>query len=152
MKESTTPRRQLLKVLAGGLGGFCAAACVGGGGGGSSPNSGTLSGGNASSIGMDTLTALDGEGVALGRDSAGIYAVSLICTHEQCDMSTDGTVSARGIYCNCHGASFDRNGAVTGGPANGPLDHYAVSVDASGAITIDFDTAVTPATRTPVPG
>jgi Rieske Fe-S protein len=131
MNEPEADRRRFLRVLAG-----CFGAGVGSGGGGK------VTAGKVADLGSNALEAVSGAGVAIGRDAGGLYAVSLICTHQGCDMSFRGSVDKSGIFCDCHGASFDRYGAVTGGPANGPLEHYAVSVDAQGQITIDLDTVV----------
>jgi Rieske Fe-S protein len=92
-----------------------------------------------------------GEPVAIGRDAAGVYAMSLICTHEQCDMTTDGSVAASGVTCSCHGSRFDRNGGVTAGPASKPLPHYEVEIDMAGEITIHGGSEVSAATRVAVP-
>jgi Rieske Fe-S protein len=74
--------------------------------------------------------------------------MSLICTHAGCDISVRGSVSAQGVVCYCHGSTFDANGNVLGGPASGPLEHFAVSLDAAGQITIDTNTTVLESTRT----
>jgi Rieske Fe-S protein len=141
-------RRVFLKMLAASVGSAAIAACIGQGGTGSSGTSGgTVSAGNVSALAANDLQAISGEGVAIGRDSGGLYAVSLICTHQGCDMSSRGTVDVSGIYCNCHGASYDRYGIATGGPTQGDLEHYAVSVDAQGAITIDLGTTIDVAHR-----
>lgn len=143
--RDTKPRRRFLKVLASSVGGMGLAGCFGQGGGGPG---GTVAAGNVKDLPADALTSVDGGGVAIGRDAKGLYAVSLICTHQGCDMSTRGSVDRSGIFCDCHGASFDRYGEVTGGPAQGPLEHYAVSVDKAGQITIDLGTVVDSAKRT----
>lgn len=113
---------------------------------------GTISAGNVNDLQVGTLQAVSGEGVAIGRDERGVYALSLICTHEGCDMSVAGSVSyGGGIRCACHGAEFDREGNVESGPARTALEHYAVSVDASGAITIDTSTLAETSARSTVP-
>jgi len=61
-----------------------------------------------------------------------------------------GSVDATGIKCNCHGSTYDVNGAVTGGPAFSPLVHYKVTVAADGAITIDANAQVAATERTKV--
>lgn len=77
--------------------------------------------------------ASNGEPAMLFRTKAGVFAYSLVCTHQGC------TVSLRGkkLSCSCHGASFDPyNGAkVTGGPAPRPLS--AVKVKISGAYVVE---------------
>jgi Rieske Fe-S protein len=108
-----------------------------------------IAAGSASSVAPGTLKALPGEGVAIGRDSGGIYALSLICTHEGCDISNSGFVAASGIQCDCHGAVFDAQGNVLRGPARSSLVHFAVTEDAAGQLTIHTDQEVPSATRLP---
>ncbi len=67
------------------------------------------------------------------RDAMGFYALSSLCTHNGCDVSP----TANGFRCPCHSATFDRNGAVTGGPAPQPLPHYAMCVLADGQLGVD---------------
>ena len=147
---NTTDRRRFLQVVATGT---AATACValGVSCGGSGP-SGPIAAGNVSSVANPSLTAISGEEVALGRDSGGLYAMTLVCTHAACDMETQGSVSVSGVTCSCHGSRFDANGDVVVGPASSPLEHFEVTVDASGAITINADTVVDASTRTAVSG
>jgi Rieske Fe-S protein len=141
-------RRLFLKVVA--ASGASAAASVGCSSGAASPASfGTVSAGNVSAIAIGSLAAVTGQPVAIGRDANGVYAMTLTCTHEGCDMGAQGSVSSAGLDCACHGSQFDVNGNVTRGPANAPLAHFAVSIDASGDVTIDGANEVAASTRTP---
>ncbi len=109
--------------------------------------SGTIQAGNVSALGVPSLKAVPNESLAVGRDENGVYALSLICTHASCDMETQGSVSSQGIVCFCHGSQFTANGAVVSGPAGSPLEHYEVTVDAQGAITVNADKPVDASTR-----
>ncbi len=95
----------------------------------------------------NSLVTVGGQAVALGRDSGGIYALSLICTHAGCDISQDGSVSPSEIDCFCHSSVFDANGAPRSGPARSPLPHFPVDVDGSGILTIHTDREVPATTR-----
>lgn len=119
---------------------------------GASEASGPVAAGNVSAVPVGTLKAVGGQPVAIGRDAGGLYSLSLICTHEQCDISSNGDVSASGISCSCHGSKFSANGEVTRGPATTALKHYKVDLAADGSITIQAGTVVDAATRTAVPG
>jgi Rieske Fe-S protein len=68
--------------------------------------------------------------------------MTLTCTHTGCDMGTNGSVSPQGLFCGCHGSEFDANGNVLHGPARYPLDHFAVTVDETGNLTIHGDQVV----------
>ena len=143
--QSKLPRRSLLLIGSGAL----AAHALGCGGGGSgAPLAAQIDAGPASSLPPGTLRALQGEGIAIGRDAAGIYAMTLICTHQGCDISTDGSVAASGILCFCHGARFDAQGNVTSGPARSNLVHFAVTKSATGELTINTDQQVPASART----
>lgn len=99
--------------------------------------------GNTADYAEGDLVAIVGEGVAIGLDADGFYAVTTFCTHANCDMSEQGTIDGTtGFECACHGSTFDTNGAVTGGPANDDLEHYAIEIGGDGAITIDLGTVV----------
>lgn len=115
---------------------------------GSSPAAfGDISAGNVSSLSVGTLRAISGQPACIGRDANGVYAMTLTCTHQGCDMGSRGSVSSAGITCNCHGSRFDANGGVTSGPASDPLQHFAVSVGSSGDLTVHGGTPVGASTR-----
>jgi cytochrome b6-f complex iron-sulfur subunit len=115
-----------------------------------SVDNGPIAAGNVSALTVDTLQVLDGPNVVIGRDAGGLYAMSAVCTHAGCVITTAdaaGTVAA-GLVCDCHGSRFDALGDVTHGPAGAPLLHYAVDVDSSGNITVHGDQPVAASTRT----
>lgn len=136
------PRRLLLIAGCGALG----TRALGCGGSGAQAST-TADAGPASALPVDALRAVPGAAAGIGRDSSGIYALSLICTHAGCDLS--GQTSFRGIACGCHGSVFDAQGNVLHGPASVPLPHLLVTEDAAGELTIHLDQVVSPATRLP---
>jgi Rieske Fe-S protein len=97
---------------------------------------GDILAGNASGLVVGALNALQGRAVAIGRDASGIYALTLVCTHQGCTAAPSGNTGARLINCPCHGSQFDGVGNVRRGPAGRPLVHYGVTIDASGAIIV----------------
>jgi Rieske Fe-S protein len=108
---------------------------------------GDLAAGNVSSLPVGSLRVVDAQPVCIGRDAAGVYAMTLTCTHAGCDMGQQGSVSARGVFCGCHGSEFDANGGVVRGPASASLDHFAVTVDSNGNLTIHGGQTVGPGDR-----
>ena len=60
--------------------------------------------------------------LAVMRDSASVYAVSLICTHLGCIVNA----GEDGFFCPCHGSAFDTHGNVLKGPAAAALKRYPV--------------------------
>jgi Rieske Fe-S protein len=103
--------------------------------------------GPPSGVASSSLRPVSGVAVAIGRDSGGIYALSLICTHQGCDISANGSVTASTIDCFCHNSRFDGNGAVRQGPANSPLPHFKVELDGAGILQIHTDQVVPASTR-----
>ena len=97
---------------------------------------GDVPAGNVSQLAVGSLQKVGIEPVCIGRDKAGVYAMTLTCTHAGCDMGQNGSVSGQGLFCGCHGSVFDANGNVVRGPATQPLDHFAVTADASGNLTV----------------
>lgn len=108
---------------------------------------GDVAAGNVSALPVGSLRAIGTEPVCIGRDSGGVYAMTLTCTHAGCNIGQTGTVSPEGLACDCHGSEFDANGAVVRGPATQPLDHFAVTVDSSGNLTIHGGQTVTATDR-----
>jgi Rieske Fe-S protein len=150
MQNHVCSRRVALKGLAaGGAAGTLASACSGPAG--ATPDSvGVVQAGLVSSYPVGSLEPVGNLALAVGRDEKGLYAMTLTCTHAGCNMAVDGNVSATGLVCSCHGSRFDANGGVTRGPAQEALAHFAVTVDASGTITVHGGQTVAATARTPV--
>ena len=108
---------------------------------------GDLAAGNASGFAVGTLNAIPGKTVAVGRDSMGLYAITLVCTHQGCTAAPAGATGARQVNCPCHGSQFDSNGAVIRGPAARPLVHFAVTVDAAGNVVVHTNSQVAATVR-----
>ncbi|HTO96433.1 MAG TPA: Rieske (2Fe-2S) protein [Myxococcales bacterium] len=99
--------------------------------------------GLSTDVQLNTLNVVSGKHVALGRDSLGIYAMTLVCTHSGCDIAeSGGSVTPTLLHCGCHGSEFDGQGKVKLGPATAPLSHLQVTKDASNQLTIHGDTVV----------
>ena len=81
----------------------------------------------------------------IGHDADGLFAFSTSCTHRGCTIGPPSSTGA--TLCPCHGASYDGNGAPTGGPANGPLPHFALTV-CNGTVFVDESMTVAATTRT----
>ena len=133
-----TRRRTFLKVLAASP----LLACSNNSG---APASfGDVAAGNVSTTSVGMLTIVPNAPAILGRDQQGLYAMTITCTHEGCDCTPTGTT----LFCPCHGSRFSANGEVLQGPANTPLVHFSVSVDANGAITVHGASQVDASVRT----
>jgi Rieske Fe-S protein len=142
----TLNRRKLLR-LAGGSTGL---ALIGAGCGEStgSPPTGPVSGGNVSALAVGSMLVMSN--IVVARDADGVYAMSSVCTHAGCLLSSGSRTIAAGLACPCHGSLFDGDGNVTRGPARDPLQHYQVTIGADGAITVDGGQPVAASARTPV--
>jgi Rieske Fe-S protein len=139
----TLDRRRLLR---GGVAGAVALSLSGCGPGGASVPSGPIPAGNTADVALNTLKLVPDGNVLIGRDALGLYAMSAVCTHAGCVVSTF-TTAAPGVVCNCHGSRFTANGVVTQGPAGSPLVHFQVDVAADGSITIQGGIQVSATTR-----
>jgi cytochrome b6-f complex iron-sulfur subunit len=93
-------------------------------------------------VGLHIVT---NSGVLIGRDAGGLYALTAICTHQQCDMSA---VDAQGPYgqilgggkdivCLCHGSEFGATGTVVHGPASTALRAYPLALGCDGYLYVD---------------
>jgi cytochrome b6-f complex iron-sulfur subunit len=127
-------RRRFLGLVAGGVGGVAAVGCMMSGIGPAPV--GDVPAGNVAILPVGTIRPLASVPACIGRDANGVYAMTLTCTHAGCDMGQQGSVSGGGLFCACHGSRFDANGNVVAGPAPQPLEHFGVTVDASGELTV----------------
>jgi Rieske Fe-S protein len=76
--------------------------------------------------------------VYLRRLSSGdIVALLASCTHQGCQPSPVGDR----LVCPCHGSEFSMDGGVLQGPAEEPLQRYAVTED-GGTVTVWLDQSV----------
>lgn len=109
---------------------------------------------NVSTVPVGALVAIPGAPGFVGRDEAGLYAMSATCTHKGCHIPAPTPPPGTGaiqIDCPCHGSQYDKNGTVLRGPAPAPLQHYRVDLAADGTITVQGATPVGSQVRTPVP-
>jgi nitrite reductase/ring-hydroxylating ferredoxin subunit len=136
MHEDGLTRRKFLVVVGATATGACSAAAV------SPAQVGDVQAGAVSQLAVGSLQLVGSEPVCIGHDAAGVYAMTLTCTHAGCDIGQAGTVTPQGLVCGCHGSEFDVDGNVTRGPATQPLAHFAVTVDASGNLTVHGDEVV----------
>ena len=64
--------------------------------------------------------------IVLTQPPAGVFkGFSTVCPHAGCNVSK---IEDGNIVCPCHGSRFSLEGAVVHGPAKGPLEAKAVSV------------------------
>jgi Rieske Fe-S protein len=133
-------RRIFLKILA------AAPLLACNGASGSPAAFGDVPAGNVSATKVGLLSIVPNAPAILGRDSDGLYAMTITCPHQGCDVNPSGST----LECPCHGSRFDSNGNVVQGPANTGLAHFAVAVDATGNITVSGGTQVASSTRTAV--
>jgi cytochrome b6-f complex iron-sulfur subunit len=80
------------------------------------------------------VTAVPDHRLWIYRDPEGLFAISAVCTHLGCLVSSNGD---EGFFCPCHGSRFDARGKVTGGPAPKPLMYLALSVSPDGQLVVD---------------
>ena len=73
-------------------------------------------------------TSAQGIPAIIFRTKTGVFAYSMICTHQGCTVSY--SKADKSLLCPCHGAKFDplKGGAVIGGPAERPLSKIKVAV------------------------
>jgi Rieske Fe-S protein len=94
--------------------------------------------GKPSAYASTGLHIVTNTGILVGRDAGGLYALSAICTHQQCDMSAVdsqgpfGQLSGKDIVCLCHGSEFGPTGTVVRGPALTALKAYALALGCDG--------------------
>lgn len=129
----TRDRRGFLRLVLA----AAATTCAGCSSPGATPASfGDVSAGKAGDLSVGSIVPLSGAPAFVARDAKGVYAMTTTCTHQACDLARQGRISQDRISCGCHGSVFDANGGVVNGPASEPLQHFGVSADAQGNLTV----------------
>ncbi|MSP24451.1 MAG: Rieske (2Fe-2S) protein [Myxococcales bacterium] len=135
---------------AGGAGGQGGSSATGMGGEGGSVSALAVVG-NVADVAEGELTAPLEKAMFIGRDAAGVYVMTSLCSHKFCDMVIKGAMFPGGIRCTCHSSKFDLNGAAVAGPASKPLEHYYCEVAANGDIAADATKTVDATFRAALP-
>lgn len=86
------------------------------------------------------LTPLADCPVFIGRDEAGLFALSAVCTHLGCTVTPAGEE----LVCPCHGSRFSAHGLYLAGPASRPLPHLALRVNETGLLEVNLAEPVAP--------
>lgn len=92
---------------------------------------------------LGILTPLPHSPVFIGRDEAGLFALSAVCTHLGCTVAR----SDEGLACGCHGSHFAANGANLSGPATRPLPYLALRRTTDGQLEVNLNRIVEPTFR-----
>ena len=73
-------------------------------------------------------TAAQGVPAIVFRTKAGVFAYSMICTHQGCTVTYNK--GKKKLICPCHGAQFDllKGAAPVSGPAERPLASIKVAI------------------------
>lgn len=80
-----------------------------------------------------TRITLSEQNICVVREGEKLCAISTVCTHLGCIVSTSDT----GFACPCHGSRYDQDGNVTGGPAPKALPWYKVTLAPNGELEVD---------------
>jgi cytochrome b6-f complex iron-sulfur subunit len=84
-----------------------------------------------------------GQNLFVVHDAEGFWAVSAICSHLGCIV----TSTPEGFACPCHGSRFAPDGRVVQGPAPSPLNWFELSLAPDGQIVVHTDRTVAVGTR-----
>lgn len=104
------------------------------------PGTGTYTlGPMASNIGLNQRVQVSGN-LYVTRDSQGIYAIDIACTHAGCPINYVPETST--WVCPCHGSRFQLDGTFIAGPAGKNLRRYFACKGSDGLIRIDMSKLV----------
>ncbi len=107
---------------------------------------GTLDAGNVDDYANGVLTYI-GDGVAVGKDEGGLYAMSTICTNKGCDIGEDGELTQDLITCGCCSSQYGQDGGIITGPAQDELNFYEMSFGEFGQVTVHTNRDTDASTR-----
>ena len=83
-------------------------------------------------IGSGTMKTLfvSGKRIALANVDGEFFAISDVCTHEECSLGTEGFLDGNVVICGCHGSTFDvTSGKVLSLPAPTDVASYETKVE-----------------------
>jgi len=100
--------------------------------------------GRPEDIPLGSETIIEDKKVLVRRDSEGIAAISLICTHLGCIVSKTNT---GGFSCPCHGSKFSKKGNVLGGPAPRELSWLEISQLPNGKLVVNASKRIPSGTK-----
>lgn len=103
----------------------------------------TVIAGSPADFSIGELTPLTNGPVFIGRDAAGLFALSAVCTHLGCTVARSG----QELACPCHGSRFAVDGANLAGPAAYPLPHLTLNLNNNGLVVVHLDQPVEPTFR-----
>ena len=142
-------RREVCGGLAACIGAIVVSGCGGDGGGGSqtpdaapapdAPAAGTCGTTGTTDVGAAATFTLNkpvyfaSKNFFVVRDANGLYALTARCTHQGVTL----VAKTSNFYCPGHGATFNFNGDVTLGPANTPLQHFAMCTLPNGNVGVN---------------
>jgi cytochrome b6-f complex iron-sulfur subunit len=100
--------------------------------------------GRPDEVPVDRVTFLPDHRLFLVHTSAGLAAMSAVCTHLGCTVRH---VENEGFVCPCHGSRFALDGRVVEGPAPAPLAWFGLQVSRRGELVVDERRVVDPTYR-----
>ena len=92
---------------------------------------------------LGTTRKIDDKNVFMFSDENGLFAISAICTHLGCIVSS----AEFGFQCPCHGSQYNADGNVIGGPAPRPLEWFEIQQEVDGTLFVDAAKAVPQGTK-----
>jgi nitrite reductase/ring-hydroxylating ferredoxin subunit len=96
------------------------------------PTTGVTDAGEPSTFVTDKPVYFSSGNFFVVRDSGGLYALTARCTHEGATI----TAETSDFYCPRHGATFDFDGNVLGGPVYTGLVHYEMCTMSNGHVGV----------------
>jgi Rieske Fe-S protein len=100
-----------------------------------SATAGLTAGPMAGSLSVNQLLQVSGN-LYIGRDSKGLFAINITCTHAGC--TTSYQPNSQNWVCGCHGSTFGMDGSLIKGPAARPFPRYYVCKGSDGRLYIDM--------------